>query len=381
MVYAWRSEDYYQGATFITNRRPGELYLCGGNLPKAKGPVYPGPYVAKVDATTGKQVWRTYLENANVSGVWIGVNNLNILPNGNIVTSWANKIALLDGDTGCILKHNSLPTGTTPAGDVSFKHLTIAPDGTLILKDQTRPTGFTEQGSLAMLKGLKQGLKQGNSVLVAVHPDTLEVMHWLQLPEPATTPHGIAMLDDKIAIYICADVHAFRYFWDPVTRKLSADESWRVSYLRKVRPLEMRLGSWVTGSSILTNGIGSKTVAANVVAIHTRDAHKVTSLSPFGPLRRTQFSLAPPKPSIDLENDMLYSADAGLGKVAGIKLDQRRGEMKTMFVVDDSTFAFQPMIGPKEKRVLILSNMKPGVPGVPHLVAYAGQVQGTGDVA
>ncbi|MGB8223402.1 MAG: hypothetical protein WCF10_12530, partial [Polyangiales bacterium] len=70
LVYAWRSEDYYQGATFITNRRPGELYLCGGNLPKAKGPVYPGPYVAKVDATTGKQVWRTYLENANVSGVW-----------------------------------------------------------------------------------------------------------------------------------------------------------------------------------------------------------------------------------------------------------------------------------------------------------------------
>ena len=110
-VYAWRSEDEYQGTTFICNRRPGELYLTGGNLPKAKGPVDPGPYVAKADATTGKQIWRTYLENANVSGVWIGATNLNILPNGNIVTSWSNRIALLDGDTGRILKYNTTAHG------------------------------------------------------------------------------------------------------------------------------------------------------------------------------------------------------------------------------------------------------------------------------
>jgi hypothetical protein len=371
VVYAWRSEDSYQGATFICNRKPGELYLTGGNLPEAKGPVYPGPYVAKADATTGKQIWRTYLENANASGVWIGVTNLNIMANGNIVTSWANRIALLDGDTGRILKYNTLPTGTTPAGDASFKHLTIAPDGTLILKDQTRPTGCTEQGTLAIFSGLKKGLKQGNSVLVAVHPDTLEVMHWLQLPEPATTPHGIAMFDDRIAIYVSADAHAFRYFWDPRTKKLSLDESWVVAYLQEGQTTGDApgiMGDWIV---IQTNGIGSRKVASSVVAINTKDSSKMTSITPFGPLKRTQFSLAPPKTCIDLENDMLYSADAGIGKVAGIKLDQRSGEMKAMFVVDDSTFTFQPLIGPKEKRVLILSNMKPISPVIPRLVAFA----------
>ena len=273
-VYAWRSEDEYLGTTFLCNRRPGELYLCGGNLPEAKPPVYPGPYIAKADATTGKQIWRTYLENANVSPVWIGVNNLNILANGNIATSWSNRIALIDGDTGQILKYNTLPTGTTPEGDASFKHLTIAPDGTLILKDQTRPTGITEQGSKAMFTGLKKGLKQGNSVLVAVHPDTLEVLHWLQLPEPATTPHGIDMFDGRIAIYISADVHAFRYFWNPATTKLSPDESWVVPYLEKGQTTGDApgiLGEWIT---ILTNGTGSKTVASSVVAIHTQDAEQ-----------------------------------------------------------------------------------------------------------
>ena len=65
--------------------------------------------------------------------------------------------------------HRSLPTGDTPIADVNFKHLTIAPDRTIILKDQTRPTGSALQGTMA-------GLKQGNSHLVAVHPDTLEVL-------------------------------------------------------------------------------------------------------------------------------------------------------------------------------------------------------------
>lgn len=372
-VYAWRSEDDYQGTTFLCNRRPGELYLCGGNLPEAKPPVLPGPYVAKVDATTGKQVWRTYLENANAgaSPVWIGATNLNIMANGNIVTSWANRVALIDGDTGRILKYNTLPTGSTAPENVSFKHLTIAPDGTLILKNQTRPPGIKDQGTLALIKGVKKGLKQGNSVLVAVHPETLEVLHWVQLTEPATTPHAIDMFEGRIAIYISADTHAFRYFWDPGDKKISQDESWVVPYLKKGQSTGDApgiLGEWIT---ILTNGIGSKTIAASVVAIHTADASKRTTAFPFGPLKRTQMSMAPPKTSADPDNNMVYAADAGVNKVAGLKLDRRTGKMKTVFVVDDATFAFQPMIGPKEKRVLILSNMKPNAKAIPRLVAFA----------
>ena len=68
-----------------------------------------GPFVAKADATTGKQIWRTYLDNPNASGRWIANANLNILDNGNIAFAWANQIVLIDGDTGEILKHNTLP--------------------------------------------------------------------------------------------------------------------------------------------------------------------------------------------------------------------------------------------------------------------------------
>lgn len=68
-----------------------------------------------------------------------------------------------------------------------------------------------------------------------------------------------------------------------------------------------------------------------------------------------------PKPITDPENDMIYSADMGMKRVAGIKLDQATGDMKIQFVVDNVTNTFQPLIGPKDKRVLLLTNIKQNV--------------------
>jgi hypothetical protein len=123
-VYAWKSEDDYPGVSYINNRKPGELYIVGGEFPTLDDPNMVGPFVAKADATTGKQIWRTYLDNLNASGHWIGNANLNILDNGKIAFAWSNQIVLIDADTGLILKHNTLPSGPAPAADVNFKHLT-----------------------------------------------------------------------------------------------------------------------------------------------------------------------------------------------------------------------------------------------------------------
>ncbi len=50
-VYAWRSEDEYEACAYINNRKPGELYIVGGCFPPFEGPVPPGPYIAKCDAS------------------------------------------------------------------------------------------------------------------------------------------------------------------------------------------------------------------------------------------------------------------------------------------------------------------------------------------
>jgi hypothetical protein len=360
-VLAWRSAEGYQAATYINNRRPGELYIAGGDMPPLEGPPPAGPYYAKVDATTGKEIWRTYLDNGNASGIWIANTNLNILPNGNIVAAWANKVVLLDGDSGLILKQATLPTGPTPAADANYKHLTIAPGGTVILKDQTRPIGCKLQGTMAIIKCAAEGMKQGPSNMVAVHPDTLEVLDSIALPEPATVPHIITRFEGRIAIYVGVDSGALRYFWDPAAKKLSQDGSWVVKPMQKGQTTSDApsiLGDWIV---LQTNGIGSDTVASSIVVAHQQDPSRMKVIFPFGPLKPGEWSFAPPKPQTDPENSMIYSADMGIGRVAGIKLDQATGDMKTVWVVDDTTSAFQPLIGPKDKRVMLLSNAKKNV--------------------
>ena len=152
---------------------------------------------------------------------WIGVNNLNILATGLIVTAWSNQIALIDPDTGRIVRTGSLPSGEAPPEDSHFKHLTVASDGTLILKNQTRPAGSTEQGTMALIKVVRKGKTLPPSTLVAVDGQTLEVLDTAQLPELAATPHGITVYDGRIAVYTCASEAAYRHFWDPDSKKLS----------------------------------------------------------------------------------------------------------------------------------------------------------------
>lgn len=359
-VYAYRSENDYEGCSYIINRRPGELYVVGGDYPPEKGPVPAGPFLAKCDAATGKQIWRTYFDNANVSGRWIGNANLNIHENGLIIFSWSNQIVQIDPETGLILRRNTLPHGPTEAKNVNFKHLTIAPDGTLIMKDQTRPTGSTGQGTVAIIKGVMDGLEQTNSNLVAVDPNTLEILDEIALLEPCTSPHIVTTYNDKIATYIAADKKIYRYFWDPESKKLTKD-SWEVVAMEEGQTAAACvsiIGDWI---AIQTNGIGSDVKASTIVVVHRDDPTRKNVIFPFGQLEKGEWSFCMPKPITDPENNMIYSADMGMKKVAGIKLDQATGELKVQFVVDNITNTFQPLIGPKDERVLLLTNIKQNV--------------------
>lgn len=359
-VFAWRSRDEYQGVLFMNNRRPGELYLTGGNNPPAKGPVPPGPFVAKVDATTGKEIWRTYLENGNVSGAWVGAANLNILPDGNLPIAFGNTLVKLDGDTGQILQHVALPTGVAPPEGSNHKHLTIAPDGTLIIKNQTRATPCDIQGSLAAFQCPGGVAASPGSNICAVDPDTFEVYDDIGVPENTVTPHAVTMFDGRIAIYAPSYLKTYRFFWDPATKKLSMDPDWVIdSYLEPGQTSGDApgiLGDWVV---IQTNGLPSK-VASTIVAINQHDPKKITRVHPFGKEVPTGMSWAPPKSAVDVDNSMVFSADQGMMKIGGIKLDQATGEMTTVWTLDAATTALQALYGPPDRRVLGTARAEPG---------------------
>jgi outer membrane protein assembly factor BamB len=351
-VYAWRSADSYQGVLFMNSRRPGELYLTGGNNPPPQGVVPPGPYVAKVDATTGKQIWRTYLQNGNVSGEWVGAANLNILPDGSIPIAFGNHLVKLDGDTGLILKHVALPSGEAPPEGSNHKHVTIAPDGTLIIKNQTRATPCNIQGTLAAFQCPGGMAKAPHSSIHAINPDNFEIYDSVEVPANAVAPHTVTTIDGKIAIYTGGMKNIYRFFWDPEARKLSQDESWVVAYAEPGQTLGDApgiLGDWVV---VQMNGLPATKAASSMVAISQKDPTRITRLYPFGKDMPTGQSWAPPKAAIDPENSMIFSADQNMMKIGGIDFDQETGEMTVAWTMDGATTALQALYGPADQRVL-----------------------------
>ena len=362
VVYTYKAEGYYPSVYYVNNDGPNGMYVVGGAPPPSTGPSAPGPFVARINPITGQQVWRTYLENLNVDNGFVGGTNLNILSNGKIVFAWSYRIALLDPKTGAIIKETTLPSpGGVARNSVNYKELTVAPDGTIILRSQNRPNNCNQQGG-GGLEGCSQsagGPEQKPSPMLAINPNTLQVYDSLVMPEDSATPTIIAPYNGKIAIYTAMLQKAYRVFWDPATKKLSLDTSWEPSYLQKgqtVGDAPTYMGNWIV---IQTNGLGSSTKASSLVAINVNDASDKQTTFPFGQLQSGQTSNAPPKPEGDLANNMVYSVDGGLGKIAGLHLDQSTGKMTTKFVVDDRSFEFQPLYGPADNRILVTTKWNP----------------------
>jgi outer membrane protein assembly factor BamB len=351
-VYAYRSEDSYQGVLFMNNRRPGELYLTGGNNPPAQGVVPAGPFVAKVNPDSGKEIWRTYLQNANVSGDWTGAANLNILPDGNIPISFGNQLVKLDGDSGLILNHVTLPADA-PAEGSNFKHMTIAPDGTLILKNQTRATPCNIQGTLAAFQCPGGVAASPVSTIHAVNPDTLEIYDSVSVPSNAVSPHSITVRNGTTYIYVTTVTNFYRFIWDADAKQLSQDMDWVVeNYLedgQTAGDAASTLGDWVV---VQVNGLPSQNAASAIVAIHQDDPTRLTRIYPFGTDLPTGMSWAPPKAAIDAENSMVFSNDQNMMKIGGLNFDQDTGEFEVAWTMDGATTALQTLIGPADQRVL-----------------------------
>jgi hypothetical protein len=72
---------------------------------------------------------------------------------------------------------------------------------------------------------------------------------------------------------------------------------------------------------------------------------------------------------LDTDNNMVYSHDLGVGKVAAMKPDPASGEMKAVFTVDDRTTYLVGFIGPKDRRVMVTSNQHHDFPFEPTLLA------------
>ncbi|WP_157180968.1 hypothetical protein [Actinopolymorpha alba] len=346
-VFEYASSDNYAAPYNLVTKGADELYLYGGG----NAPGTSAPYVARIDPSTLKQVWRTPLNK--MPGQWTGPASVVIPANGDVIATYGRQAVRIAAATGQVVAEASLPTGPGDPLNTYFDTTVGGPDGTLFSVSQTRPAGCREQGMDVTLrcKG-----KRPNSVIVAYNPDTLQALHAIATAPTAARGLALSVIGGKTYLYVNGGSKTVRYLWDPVKKKLAVDTGWApASYLRPGQTIASApavMNDWVV---FQTNAVPTKT-PMSVVAIAQSDAKKVVRIDPI-PLRPGQESYASAAPAVDPQTNMVYAADAGTGTLTGISL--QKDAMRKVWGASQRTMAGIALVGPKDRRVLVGTAVRP----------------------
>ena len=309
-------------------------------------------YVSRVEVGSLKEIWRTNLNNTDLTGQWLMPGGANMLADGSIAVTNGQYLYKLNGSTGDIETQVSLPTGKNPPADSAYDAMEAFKDGTLVLVSANRAPGCTVQGFEAQLKCPTQV----GSFMVAVDPKTLELLSSVQLPELIPGCNTIAQFQGKDYIYLVGTSNLFRYEWNG--KNLTLDSSWGpVPYLMKGQTpstVATPMGDWVV---LMTNNMAPSNVSLSVLAISQADPTKIVRINPI-PLKPWQKSFLPATLTTDLHNNRIYVWDFGAGKVAAVDSAQD-GKMSVAWLQDQRTLGFMPLIGPADRRVLVGTNINP----------------------
>lgn len=346
-VFAYSSATQYVTPYNIVDRGPNALFIYGGGY--GDNPAASGSFVSRLAPDTFDEVWRRVLINTNVTGEWNYPGVINTLADGGLIVIYGYHIAKLDPDTGEILARTTLPTGSSEPANTAYNGYDALPDGTIIAKTVNRQPGCTEQGFSAFLQ-CPDPSSAPASVLVAIDPSSLKVLAQVKLPEMMGGRVTTTVRDGVPTIYLPGATKLYRYTYQD--GKLAQDPTWGpVSYLKSGQTAASAMaviGDYVVG---MTNGGAPTSTPMSVFAVNQSDSTQVANLQPFADADANN-SFIPSMVSVDPENHRVYVMDAGAGRVGAVDLDDD-GKLSLAWAEDQRTLSFTTLIGPKDHRVLI----------------------------
>ena len=349
-VFAYSSPQEYITPYNIVDHGPDELFIYGGGY--GDNPDASGSFVARVEPGTFNQVWRRVLINTNATGEWDYPGVLNVLADGSLVVIYGYHIAKLDPATGDILAQTTLPTGASAPGDTSYNGYDALPDGTIIAKTVNREKGCTEQGFSAFLN-CPNPADVPPSVMVAINPKTLKVTAQITLPEMIGGRVTTTVYNGKEEIYLPGASKLYRYTYH--NGSFALDTTWGpVSYLKSGQTAASAMAVMGNYVITMTNGGAPTSTPMSVIAVSQANATQVSNLQPFAS-SGAKNSFIPSMVSVDPQNNRIYVMDAGAGKLAGVDLQD--GKLSLAWTQDQTTLSFTTLIGPKDQRVLIGTNI------------------------
>lgn len=355
-VYAYPSPlSTYITPFSMATRGIDEMYIYGGAAADATPPTGQ-TYVARVEPGTLDQLWRTYLNNGNLTNEFYLQGAVYTLPDGTLAATAGHQLFKLNATTGSVLAKVTLPTGNNPPSDSGFNGLSIFPgDGNIVLKSFNRPVGCPLNGySAAAYKCPGAPASANPSVLSVVDPKTWKVLDSIQSSENSAGRITASEFNGKNYAYFAGTSNVFRYVWDG--NHITLDKTWGpVPYLKPGQTLAgavMILGDWM----ILTTNGNPSNVPMSVVAISQANSSKVTTLDPI-PLKPGQQSAYYAHGAVDPENNRIYAMDAGIHKAFAVDFNPNTGKMSVAWVKPQWSQSYITLIGPSYNRVFVNTNM------------------------
>jgi hypothetical protein len=344
------SPDTYPTPYNVVYLSGDSLFVFGGAYGDKGGT---GSFVARVNPQTLQTVWFNQLINTVQTNEWNYPGVLSALKDGFLYLIYGYRLAKLDPRSGRVLGQIELPTLAAPR-DTSYNVYTGLPAGTLIAKSVYREAGCEEQGFSAFLN-CPNPADVPHSLVVVIDPRTLEIIDQVVAPEFIGGRISGTEFGGHSYVYLPGQTTVFRYKYEH--RHLILDTSWNPGAV--VLPGQSGptapavINDWVI---VATNAVPANT-SLSVIAINQADASQQFSIQPFAAFQAPQ-SWSPSAVTVDPLHNRIFALDGIAGQVAA--LDLRDDGLHPVWMAPQRTVEFLALIGPRERRVLVGTDVPPG---------------------
>ena len=340
----------------VVTRDRGELFVLGGTQStdhcEADGhDCATGPYVAKLDSTTLKIVWRTRIHDARANKDWDYPGAIGIHANGFVYVVNGYILAKIDPQTGEIVGKVKLPTPEgRPPGDTAYNGFSLLSDGNLIVKSLTRKQGATADSIRALLFHFDDGIP---SIISVIEPENLTLIASAAVREPVLGRITTGIFNGRDYVYVSGFKNLFRYMY--YEKILMPDTTWGpVPYRpedQKPATAPALLGDYVVVQTNFQLARGP----ISLTAVSQADSNKIFRLAPFAGDRTLPGSLQWSLPTIDVANRRIYVSDFLEGRLAAVDFDPEKG-FSVAWKTKQRSLSFGVLMGPKENRTFVLED-------------------------
>lgn len=326
----------------VSTRDRGELFAYGGYVSESGG-----AYVAKLDAGSLAEVWRTHLR---LPHHWNYPGAMAVLGDGHVYAVAGNLLAKVDAETG-ETNQLSLPQHDD-AGGAAYNGFVVSPDGVIFTKSLERGLPC-HQSTLTTNMGIPcAAYHKIPSYLVAVDTKPAE-------PRIITQTVTVDFIMSRIATERHGGVD---YVYCPGLQKLwryiftgdefVLDEKWGpVPYAGTGTPgtAPAIMGDWVI---IQNDGFLSSMEPFTIWAVNIHDSSLAFTHTP---LEGYPMSQVGSKAAVDAENMRVYTADWKAEMLVCLDFDPQRG-FKTRWVRPQKMFCFLTLCGDTANRQVVGTN-------------------------